>query len=1248
MPATATANGNSGDHGTSTTGGATEASASGGGGGLLGFDMAHATTTSMTIPTSEYIAMQNKITEQAVEMAKQIREVRNLKKNVSNLKERVMATSTIKKRLDEYNANLAQVTREKDQAVQEKTLAVHERTQAIQERTQALQEKAHLKAEHAQLVQKHQQLSARVAEIDSVKQELALARREISKANSKANAKQQEVTETKGLLMKTRAEQDNLKRTLTTQLGEIERLKHELNTATTAAAAATAQVDQAQQQQQQQQQVDQSQYEARIEELQSQLDDHSTEYEIERSAWEAKAELALKNEKVAQQEVTKIKAENEQLQREMALAKTETHRLRLDMTRQKAEMERIQKELAEARKTATAATVAPVAPRPVSAPVLADTSVVARRPVVGDVVSQIQDTLAMFAEAGEKLKLLNVLGTAGCLGQSQGNGDSAAVITNLQNRVAELEKQKAALQEHIATTLVSSASRPQTTRRRRASTSKAATTTDLTQEDPLMDSEPWAEQPDLPSTTEATTPATSVYASTPAPATVVGPAKPVRGTRSTASAAATTTAATAAASTTTTTTRKRKAKEPEVDLASMPIRNISETLQDRASRSATATATPTPAVLDASSTRIASAGSNNSRQINNNSNGATPIDSITGTPSSTPMCSTEAALVSPVDPRAPKRPRTIATGPVAVTRVAAGVAKGSSSSLPSPTLSRNHKPMDAVSKLVALLEQSPSEPAQHVQGRANDQARRHKMVKEAVKWTGGKPDGLTRAMLKRAKAIRPLVTQFRQQQQQQVSEPLLDSNDPEQQLKQLLTEEEQVMVELLVDGLASKRARLFEQVMVGLSKSLIHEMEGATVTRLEGTTVVARLVTAVCRRMGALSRMRTMVYDILREYPPSASKVAVTLCEHVAAVWPMVFRLEDVQEGDDGGAQVMLQTFQAVVKQAYEKHASDIRFFGYSTFVEKCEWPKLEEVPSCKDLADYLMEVASTSVFHSRYAQGNHQPQQQALSADFAFQLGKSLEVLLTQAYNAAEIQQWFSTTADKPEDAEGKDGATPPPPRPSLFRMMLEEERYPLAIPLVTRVIGDRRFRKPKTTTAANTTEATTNVPALCDLLGMILQSTATLPHQITAAMGLLELLSSSSSSPSTSSSTSTSSPSGGSGGMSGNKERLQQLKDWYMGLESPERKAVPDMLRWVLARVQSKETPKERPVEEGGQAEMEEVATVKEAVVATVAATEDANEKAVEAPLVGGTEEVTELAVGTTDVSTASELAQPLTTQA
>ncbi|KAG0227620.1 hypothetical protein BGW41_003729 [Actinomortierella wolfii] len=1094
-PITTVTNGSSGGSSNNNNGSESNTSNSGAGktNGLLVFDIGN--SANMTIPTSEYLAMQNKISEQAVELAKQTREIRNLKKNVSNLKERVMATSTIKKRLDEFNNNLAQANREKDQALQEKAQATREKDQALQEKVQVIQEKAQLKLENTQLVQAQQQLNARVAETEKIRQELVAAKREISKANSRTNAKQQEVTETKGLLMKTRAEQDNLKRTLASQQAEIERLKQELGAAKV-------------------QNVQDQGLEARIEDLKSQLDDQSTEYEIERSAWEAKAEMAVKSEERVRQEAAQIKSDNERLQSELALAKTDAQRARQEMERAKADAERLQRELSEARKAAAAAikvtsTPPPPSPAVTSTPETITTNNSQRSSVSTDVVSQIQDTLAMFAEASEKLKLLNVLGTAGCFSQER-SGDSATVITSLQRRISELEKEKAALQEHISSSVIQGTAKPMSTRRRASVVSRTvahATNVDYDTSD-LPSSN--TTEPAFPPTSESTTDVGSTEATTTTTvnstttALPTATAKPVRARA----------------------TRKRKTRESEVDLASIHIRNISQISQENGLVTPADTTTPTPAATATVSPDMTPVSTLAAHKTPVAGSGTTPTGSNDVT-----------------DQRASKRPRGLAASPA--TPVAPMVASSHSSrdrvnGNSNASLLARTTPVDTISKLVAIMEQPPPQP---------------KMVKLTVRLVTGKPDLLTKAILKRAKAIRPIVSQHRQ------AHPHSD-----------LCEEERNIV-MLVKAIQSKRPRLYEQVLIGLGKSLIHEMEGVTITRLEGTTVVARLTAALYKEAGDITRMRSIVYDILREYPPS-SKLSFTLCEHIASIWPLVFQLDDVQEGDDGGAQVMLQTFQAVIKEAYDKHATDIRFFGYSTFVDKCEWPKLEEAPSCKDLAEYLMEVASTSVFRSRYGDPKDQDssngsmlQQQVIGTDFAFQLCKSLEVLLTQAYNATEVQQWFSTSqatsGDKAEEA-GENASTSSSQLPSLYRMMLESERYPLAIPLVARVFGDRRFRKPSTMMEKQAT-ATVNVAALCDLLCMILQSTATLPHQITAAMALLELLSSSS-------------VSGGGIGGGGNMKRLQQLSDWYNALETEaERQAVPETLRVIVAKVGTRETQKE-----------------------------------------------------------------------
>jgi hypothetical protein len=136
----------------------------------------------------------------------------------------------------------------------------------------------------------------------------------------------------------------------------------------------------------------------------------------------------------------------------------------------------------------------------------------------------------------------------------------------------------------------------------------------------------------------------------------------------------------------------------------------------------------------------------------------------------------------------------------------------------------------------------------------------------------------------------------------------------------------------------------------------------------------------------------------------------------------------------------------------------------------------------------------------------------------FEFTMRKALELLLVYAYDWEEL---FSDVL-----------------KPTLFKQIFDPTLHKFALPLVASVVREARC-KSMDTEGQNVTNDTRPV---LQILNGILRAEATLSHQAQSAMAIVAL-------------------------SNGQRERLEEVSQWYEGLRQDERVSMPRALQDVFA---------------------------------------------------------------------------------
>ncbi|KAF9312559.1 hypothetical protein BG003_006145 [Podila horticola] len=270
---------------------------------------------------------------------------------------------------------------------------------------------------------------------------------------------------------------------------------------------------------------------------------------------------------------------------------------------------------------------------------------------------------------------------------------------------------------------------------------------------------------------------------------------------------------------------------------------------------------------------------------------------------------------------------------------------------------------------------------------------------------------------------------------------------------------------------------------------------------LAGTSILVRIITAVCRIKGERCFLPVLFYDLLHHYQDA--KTCLTLCEAVASIWPAVvasYHDEALPEVSivSPPRRILISAFQAILATLQESAKDENLEFGYKTFIKKCRWPTLENAPFANELTEELMGLVIAPEFKA------------FMESDpgLMFNLQKALELLLIQTYDWIDVYNEFL--------------------KPHLLKMMMDKDLARFAIPLVANVTQGHQATAAKTV-ASSSERAGSSLTAykmICQVLEQILASDAGVDHQCYSARALIVLA-------------------------NRDKATLQKASSWYRGLD-------------------------------------------------------------------------------------------------
>ncbi|KAF9383801.1 hypothetical protein CPC16_008751 [Podila verticillata] len=281
--------------------------------------------------------------------------------------------------------------------------------------------------------------------------------------------------------------------------------------------------------------------------------------------------------------------------------------------------------------------------------------------------------------------------------------------------------------------------------------------------------------------------------------------------------------------------------------------------------------------------------------------------------------------------------------------------------------------------------------------------------------------------------------------------------------------------------------------------------------KLAGTSILVRIITAVCRIKGERRFLPVLFYDVLRHYQDA--KTCLVLCEAVASIWPAIVASyhDEALHGSSivsPPRRILISAFQAILATFQESVKDENLEYGYKTFVKKCRWPTLENAPFANEVTEELMGLVIAPEF------------KQSLESDpgLMFNLQKALELLLVQTYDWIDVYNEFL--------------------KPHLLKMMMDKDLARFAIPLVANVALGHQATAAKTVASSSAGSPLTAYELICQVLEQILASNAEVEHQCVSARALIVLA-------------------------NRDKTKLQKTTSWYQGLDKDR---VPEDVTSVL----------------------------------------------------------------------------------
>ncbi|KAI7829531.1 hypothetical protein BC939DRAFT_440995 [Gamsiella multidivaricata] len=199
----------------------------------------------------------------------------------------------------------------------------------------------------------------------------------------------------------------------------------------------------------------------------------------------------------------------------------------------------------------------------------------------------------------------------------------------------------------------------------------------------------------------------------------------------------------------------------------------------------------------------------------------------------------------------------------------------------------------------------------------------------------------------------------------------------------------------------------------------------------------------------------------------------------------------------------LAKCIQAILSTHQEATRTEQIPFGFATFTQKCGWPSLESAPYVDEVVKELMDAVRAPNFAELCR----------TKPGYEFSLRKGLELLFVQGYGWSEFYNEFLRT--------------------DLFKMMIDGERYRIALPLVAAVARETRFD--------SADAAAVNTTSIQKFLEAILDSDAKTDHQAEAALAVVVM-------------------------SNGRASRLTKVREWVGALGDEVRPKLPSLLQRAL----------------------------------------------------------------------------------
>ncbi|KAF9121200.1 hypothetical protein BGW39_010771 [Mortierella sp. 14UC] len=286
--------------------------------------------------------------------------------------------------------------------------------------------------------------------------------------------------------------------------------------------------------------------------------------------------------------------------------------------------------------------------------------------------------------------------------------------------------------------------------------------------------------------------------------------------------------------------------------------------------------------------------------------------------------------------------------------------------------------------------------------------------------------------------------------------------------------------------------------------SILH---GATKEdHLETTSIMLRILTAVCQSKDDAQSIQVLAYDIVRE--TTIPKATLLLSESIASVWPSIYIISTDAKDEDDPRRLMFTTFQAILGSLQAGTAEGTKNY-FTLFTKKCGWPVVDAAPYMDEVMKSIMDIVLAEDFTEKCR----------ATPGLEFTIRKALELLLIYGYDWDELYNDVI--------------------KPTLFKQMLDPTLHTFALPLVASVVREARCKPLDQDDQEKTNKATRPVQ---QMLNAILKADASLSHQAQSALAIVAL-------------------------SNGQREQLDELSQWYEGLDQDERVSTPQVLRDVLA---------------------------------------------------------------------------------